>query len=323
VTFDRRLSSREASGPTVVAKRVLVTGATGFIGRHLVDRLLLRGYLVRSVGRRPLALTHPHLTHHSIADVRDDFADSASECDCLVHLAGLSDASTSYERAVEFAAVNVVGTVRALDAARRANAAFVLASSMRVYRPSIRQLSEEAPRDPIDPYGLTKLQAEEWTEAYARLFGVRATILRIFSVYGPGQTRGKASGVVSIFLETARSGQPLRVRARQLRDFVDVRDVARAIELAIQHPPEGVRAFNVGTGRSTSVAELGEMVRNVVGTSAPMIVDLSPGAESYVADPRKAETELGFQCEIELLDGLVWYNRHLEADPGSGSEPPE
>src|SRR5262249_15974301 len=173
------------------------------------------------------------------------------------------------------------------------------------------------------PYGLSMLRAEGWTETSARLFGVRSTVLRLFSVYGPGQTSGKGSGVVTIFLQTARAGHPLRVRARQLRDFVDVRDVARAIELAIRHPSEGTRAFNVGTRHSPSVAELGEVVRGVVGSSAPMIVDLSPGAESYVADPRKAESELAFQPEIELLDGLVWYNRHLDAESGPPQDPPE
>jgi UDP-glucose 4-epimerase len=244
-------------------------------------------------------------------DVRDDFTAAAEGCDTIVHLAGLSDTSASFDSPVEFAGVNVVGTVRALEAARQANAAIIIASSQRVYRPSIRPLAEESPLGPIDPYGETKLQAEEWTELYARLYGVKATILRFFSVYGPGQVSGQTSGVVSIFLKTAREGRPIRARARQLRDFVDVRDAARAIVLSARRPPESVRTCNVGTGQATSIAELGELVRSVVGHTSPVIVDLSPGAESYVADPRRAANELGFRAQIDLFDGISWYNRQL------------
>ncbi len=293
-------------------RRVLLTGATGFIGHHLHHHLVASGIAVRTVGRRAPSPFFPGEIDHVTADVRTDFASAALGCDCLVHLAGLSDASSSHERAFEFAEVNTLGTLRALDAARQANIPLVFASTQRVYRPSVRPLSEDAPVGPIDPYGESKLQAEGWIGLYGRLFGVRATVLRLFSVYGPGQVSGRASGVVSIFLQAARDGQPLRVRARQLRDFVDVRDVVRAIDLAVRHPPEGTRVVNVGTGRATSIAELGELVRQVVGSPVPLIVDLSPGAESYVADPRRAASELGFQAAIDLADGLVWYNRYLD-----------
>ena len=228
------------SGNVAAPKRVLMTGASGFIGEHVVERLLGSGFHVHSLGRRPPRHAHPRLAFRLVSDIREDFADAATGCDCVVHLAGLADASASYERPADYADVNVVGTIRALDAARHANAAFILASSMRVYRPSIRQLSEEAPREPVDPYGLSKLQAEEWTETYARLFGVRSTVLRLFSVYGPGQTSGKGSGVVTIFLETARAGHPLRVRARQLQWSADGRRLLVVNRLlALLYSPSG------------------------------------------------------------------------------------
>jgi UDP-glucose 4-epimerase len=255
------------------------------------------------------------LPDHIVADIRHDFTAAADGCDSIVHLAGLSDASASYENPIDFTETNVIGTIRALEAARRTNAPIIIASSQRVYRPAVRPLSEDAPLGPIDPYGETKLQAEEWTELYSRLYGVRATILRFFSVYGPGQVSGQSSGVVSIFLRTAREGRPIRARARQLRDFVDVRDAVRAIDLAVRHPPDSIRTCNVGSGQATSVAELGEMVRSVVGLPSPVIVDLSPGAESYVADPRRAANDIGFRTQIELVDGLNWYNRYFVDSP--------
>ena len=307
------------SGPTesdqtaVPVTKVLLTGATGFVGRHVLADLVSQGILVRTVGRRPPVDLKSRLVDHVQTNISDDFSAAAEGCDGVVHLAGLADASASFDRSIEYAQTNVMGTLRALEAARRHRAAIVVVSSQRVYRPSVRPLSEESQLGPIDPYGETKLQAEEWTDLYGRLYGVRGTVLRLFSVYGPGQVSGQTSGVVSILLRTAREGTPMRVRARQLRDFVDVRDVVRAIDLALKHPPETFRIYNVGTGQATSIAELGELVRKVVGTTVPLIVDLSPNPESYVADPRRAAAELGFQAQIELYDGLVWYNRHLDA----------
>ncbi len=305
----------QSGNSELTPNRVLVTGASGFLGRHLIEALRSRGVAARTLGRRPPANIPRVLQDHVVADIRHDFTRAADGCDCIIHLAGLSDASASYENPVEFTETNVIGTVRALEAARRTNAAIIVASSQRVYRPGVRPLAEDSPLGPVDPYGETKLQAEEWTELYARLYGVRATILRFFSIYGPGQTSGQSSGVVSIFLRTAREGRPIRARARQLRDFVDVRDAVRAIDLSMRHPPDAIRICNVGSGQATSVAELGELVRTVVGLPSPVIVDLSPGAESYVADPRRAASEIGFRTEIELLDGLTWYNRQFVDSP--------
>ncbi|HEX5414025.1 MAG TPA: NAD(P)-dependent oxidoreductase [Chloroflexota bacterium] len=303
IPFDDASVRRDGQPQTV-----LVTGGSGFIGKHLVSYLRERGFLVRTFGRRPLGPD----TEHVPGDIRDNLADAARGCSCVVHLAGLSDASVSMRSPAEFASVNVLGTIRALEAAREHNAAFVLASSQRVYRPAAWRIAEDAPLGPIDPYGETKRQAEAWTEQFARLSDVRATILRLFSVYGPGQVPGQGSGVVAIFLHAARQGQPLRVRARQFRDFVDVRDVCRAIELAVERPADGVRICNVGTGQATSIADLAEMVREVVGRPVPLVLDMTPGAESYVADPRYAAAELEFESRITLAEGLRWYAQHCD-----------
>lgn len=298
MTPTNQASQRSDGAP----QTVLVTGATGFIGRHLVGYLNERGFAVRTFGRRPLS----DEIEHFYGDIRDEIAEATRGCSSVVHLAGLSDASASLASPAEFAAVNVLGTIRALEAARANGAAFVLASSQRVYRPATWRIAEDAPLGPIDPYGETKRQAEAWTELYARLYEVRASILRLFSVYGPGQVPGKGSGVVAIFLRAARQGQPLRVRTRQFRDFVDVRDVCRAIELAVERPSDGVRICNVGTGQATTIAELAEMVREVVGQPVPLVLDMTPGAESYVADPRYAAAELEFETRIPLAEGLRW-----------------
>jgi len=289
-------------------RRVLITGASGFIGRHLTSYLLQRGITVRTLSRR--SMPSPD---HVIADILEDLTRYAADCDCIVHLAGLSDASASFEQPLDFARVNILGTLNVLQVARYTGAAVVLASTQRVYRPSVRPITEDAPLGPVDPYGQSKLGAEQWTDLYTRLYQFPATILRLFSVYGPGQTVGKSSGVVGILLRAAREGQPLRVRARQVRDFIDVRDVIRAFELAILRRPDRIAVYNVGTGRPTPIAELGELIREIVGIAVPIIVDLTPGAESYVADTRRAAAELGFEAQIDLRDGLIWYNQRFEA----------
>jgi len=308
-----RPNQRRSMPSSGAPQTVLLTGASGFIGHHLSAYLSERGFAVRTLGRRPLTSGK---SNHILADVRDEFSDAGQGCSCVIHLAGLADASASLNSPAEFAKVNVIGTLHALEVARKHNATFILASSQRVYRPAAWRLTEESPVGPVDPYGETKRQAEAWTSLYTRLYGVRATILRLFSVYGPGQVPGKGSGVVTIFLHAARNGQPLRVRARQLRDFIDVRDVCRSFELAVERPSEGLRICNVGTGQSTSIAELAELVREVVGQPIPLVLDMSPGAESYVADPRYAAAELEFESKIALEDGLRWYYRHLD-DPAT------
>ena len=290
-----------------VPERVLVTGASGFIGRHLVAHLTRQGIPTRTLSRSALPGSD-----HVRADVLTDFSEHATGCDCIVHLAGMSDASASFDHALDFARVNVLGTLNALEAARRNNATFVLASSQRVYRPGTRPISEDAVLGPVDPYGQTKVQAEEWAELYANLYEIPVTILRLFSVYGPGQMAGVSSGVVSILVKNAREGQPLRVRARQIRDFIDVRDVVRAIELAVRRRPDRTAIYNVGTGQPSSIAELGELVRGILQVSVPIIVDLTPGAESYVADTRRAASDLQFESQIELFDGLVWYSQQIQ-----------
>ncbi len=290
--------------------KILLTGATGFIGRHVGKALRLAGHRVVTLARSNADL-NIDVTRLSPAD--------APAVDAIIHLAGLADAGASNDDPAHFLLVNAVGTLRALEVARVQRCRIVLASSMRVYHPAEHPLKEEgATAPPTDAYGYSKLTAELWGKMYSQLYESPVTALRFFSVYGPGQSpRASGSGVVAIFAHRALAGEKLVVYNRQARDFVHVEDVARAVLTALERDKAGWQAYNVATGRRTTVAELAGLVVEAAGGQSE--VDLSmadrPG-DSYLADVTKARAELGFTAEIALSDGIGRYIDWLKQEMG-------
>ena len=317
--------------------RVLVTGAGGFIGRHLVAALLAGGHAVVTLSRRT-APPFPDLPHLAIAVEHEAVVAAVQDVDLVVHLAGLADASASWRAPLTYARVNATGTLHLLEGARQAGAGFILASTQRVYRPRAVPVAEDAPTEPTDPYGYSKLVAERWVELYHRHYGVPTTIVRLFSVYGPGQVAGGGtSGVVAIFLREALAGRPLRVFGHQFRDFVEVSDVARGLWLVaerlaagnVDHGTVARRAtppvYNLGTGRATSLHELAALVRATLGVDVP-IEECAPDrpTESDVADVRRIAADLGFQAQVGLEEGLhrfaSWYREQCKDSPEGAAD---
>lgn len=308
--------------------RILVTGAAGFLGKHLIAALRLDGHDVVAHIHRPGSL--PDWDGETvIGDLRDVSATGlAAGCDLIIHLAALSDAGASRESPLSAAVVNATGSLHLLEGARQAGAAFVLASSQLVYQRQSAPLAEGTPKQPDTPYGYSKLVAELWADMYRRLYGVRTLVVRFFSLYGPGQrVSGTESGVVSIFGERARQGDPLVLKSRTRRDFTHVSDAVAGIRALIAQPDAWGGVYNVATGTGTSLAELAGLLVRELGSPSLILDEASDGPESNrIADISLARS-FGYAPTIGLDHGIRDYVRWLrtasegpaESAPHSGS----
>jgi UDP-glucose 4-epimerase len=291
--------------------QILVTGASGFIGRHVVAELLNAGHDVTTLHRgQALEGSAPLPRRHVQADVADALArDAAASVEAVVHLAGRGDVQASYREPLEYGAVNAQGTLNVLDGARRSGAHVLLASTQRVYRPMDRPIVEDAALAPTDPYACTKLVAEQWCRMYAEHLATPATIVRLFSVYGPGQVGQGTSGVATIFLDRARRGEPLAVHAEQRRDLTWVGDVARGIRLALElppSPPTTPRVYNLATGVGTTLEELARMVCTATHSASTITPPTSRSPEGdRVADISRARAELGYEPLVTIAEGIA------------------
>ncbi|MEF8826555.1 MAG: NAD-dependent epimerase/dehydratase family protein [Halapricum sp.] len=292
-------------------KQVLVTGGAGFIGSHIADALVGDNDVTvlddLSSGRRENV---PEEATFIEGDVRDAAAlADAGEADVIFHEAAVVSVAESVENPQDCHAVTTDGTIQVLEFARQHDARVVLASSAAIYGdPESVPITEDAPKKPSSPYGVDKLTADHYTRLYAALYGLPTVALRYFNVYGPGQTAGDYSGVISIFREQALAGDPLTVHGDgdQTRDFVHVEDVVRANLAAATTDATG-EAYHIGTGTETSVLELAETVREVADSDSAIVhVAAREGdIDRSLADVSKAREQLEYEPSMDLTTGLA------------------
>ena len=326
--------------------RCLVTGAAGFIGSNLVDRLLAEGHEVVGVDD----LSHGKLSNLEEARragesggprfsfVKADITDSgfgdivaSSNAGVVFHLAAQMDVRVSVQAPLEDARLNVLGTINVLEASRAAGVRKVVFTSSggSIYgEPEHLPVSERVGVDPHSPYAASKVCGEIYLGTYRHLYGLQSTSLALSNVYGPRQDPHGEAGVVAIFCSALLDGRQGKIfgDGKAVRDYVYVDDVVDAFVRASGDAGNG-RRFNIGTGVGTSVRELHTVIAGAAGVpDEPTFADARLGElQAITLDVSSARHGIGWEPFTVLAEGvartLEWVRRSAADRPGGGSLP--
>ncbi|HWY28049.1 MAG TPA: NAD-dependent epimerase/dehydratase family protein [Candidatus Sulfotelmatobacter sp.] len=302
-------------------KSVLVTGAGGFIGKHLVRELLQRGIEVGGVDKIPWPKDFAVSSKLSYlqADVNSTISRwRASPGMKIVHLAAITSVQESVRKPLATVRANIGATCRMLDLARKIDSErFVFASTAAIYgdkRSSSRETDTPAP---ASPYAVSKLASEYYCKIYSSLYGIPTVVLRYFNVYGPGQSNHYA-GVITRFVKEVLRGKPPVIfgDGTQTRDFVFIDDVIRATVDCLTKRVIGGTILNIGTGRSTSITLLARRILYLFDLKNLQPIQASPRVgdlKNSKANISAAQTMIGFRPRYQLAQGLLptieWFRR--------------
>jgi UDP-glucose 4-epimerase len=298
--------------------KALVTGGAGFIGSNVVKLLVDEGYDVLVIDNLSSGYRRNLDQFKSVgfmeADVRDEAAvmRAMDGTEVVFHLAASVGNVRSIEQPIDDSEVNLLGTIRVLEAARRAGVRKLICSSSAAIFGELRRLPipEDHPTEPDSPYGVSKLAEEKMCLVYSKLYELDAVCLRYFNVYGVNQRYDAYGNVIPIFAHRLLRREPLIVYGdgEQTRDFVNVADVARANLLAARS--SGVSgAFNAGSGVSISVNRLVAMMLDASETSVPVqhVEPRKGEVRDSRADISAAREVLGYEPTVNIEQGLAEY----------------
>jgi UDP-glucose 4-epimerase len=309
----------------------LITGGAGFIGSHLVDKLLSEKhelicldnfdpYYNPSIKRENIKSAMANGKFHLIegdirnrGQVEDIIIENSVEM--IFHLAAQAGVRASIDNPIKTHEVNATGTLNILEAARNSNVKKVInASSSSVYgKMKYLPYDEEHPKNPVSPYGASKVAAEHYCRIFYELFGLKTTSLRYFTVYGRGIRPDLA---ISIFTKKASNNEPIEIYGdgNYTRDFTYVDD---AIEATFLAGNKGAgEAYNIGSGRRMTINELAEKIIAITGSKSKVIhTPAKKGeAEHTLACIDKAKQGLGWEPKINIETGLKLYINKMECD---------
>lgn len=290
-----------------------MVGGGGFIGTHLVERLLQRGHPVRVYGRNPSRFrgTPPgaefvegELGNHGL------IREALQGTEVVFHLVSTTLPKTSNDDPIFDIRSNLVDTVQLLEACVEAGVRKVVfpSSGGTVYGPpGFLPVTEEHPTEPITSYGIVKLAVEKYLGLFHHLHGLDYAALRISNAYGPYQDPAGQQGAISVFLERVREGRPVTVwgDGGAVRDYIYVSDLMDALQGVAERETRS-RIFNVGSGRGVSVNELLDLVSEATG-GRPEVEYLPARAldvQANVLDVGRAERELGWKPRVDLAEGI-------------------
>lgn len=272
--------------------RLLVTGASGFIGRHLGPRL-------RSLNNEVWELSS------KTGDIGDEKTwRHLPATDVVFHLAGRAHVPTSWNETADFVRVNVSGTVRALDYCLTHHAHLIYVSAYLYGIPVRLPIAETDPINPNNPYALSKHLAEQVCEFYAKYRGVKVTVLRPFNVFGVGQ---QSQFLIPKIIDQVRCNTEIRVKDLvPRRDYIYVNDLLDALVKAVK-APDHYSVFNIGSGISLSVKEIIDIIQRIANTSLPVNSEFSERPQEIPdvrADISKAERLIGWKPRHSFADGI-------------------
>jgi len=300
--------------------KILVTGGAGFIGSHVVDRLLKEGLEVVVVDNfstgfaENLSRWKNHERFNLVTgDIRDFnlVKKLADGVDAILHHAALPSVNQSLKDPLETNGVNVTGTLNLLKASVDAEVKrFVFASSCSVYGDAeVLPEHEDLTPQPISPYGVSKYAAECYCRVFHEVYGLETLCLRYFNIYGPRQRYGPYSGVITIFVERllAKQEPVIHGDGKQTRDFTNVADVVEANMLALTVERGHGEVLNIATGRPNTVNDVAGMLIEITGRKDlnPVYTAARPGDIKHShADIERAKKVLGYKPRIQLKNGL-------------------
>lgn len=302
--------------------RILVTGAAGFIGAHLYEKLRNDGHQVTGVDD----FSHP--SQHPITDLvlranvcnRDRMDSLVKRADLVYHLAAQIHVDKSIKDPQDTIERNVIGTLNVLEACREHRVPMVFASSSEVYGTAqSRRMDEDHPLDAQSPYAASKVAGDRLCKSYLDTYQVDVAILRNFNTFGPYQADGgegsSYGAVIGIFTRAALRGEPLTVfgDGKQERDYMHISDALAGYELAARH--RGV--LNIGTGKTVSINALAKKIVRMTGSPSRIVhVDPRPGEVQRLCAGIGRARRLGFKpstdFDLDLATYIEWYKEHRQ-----------
>lgn len=306
--------------------KTLVTGGAGFIGSHLVEALVSEGYDVRvvddlSTGRKSNLGAVLDRIEFIKGDIRDPviIIEAVKGVDLIFHLAAKINVEESYVKPELYWEVNVLGTKLIVESMVRMGVKrLIFISSAAVYGdPVYLPINEKHPLNPLNPYGETKLEAEDIIRQYLERGDVEAVVVRLFNAYGPRQEGNPYAGVVQKFIERVSMGKPPIIfgDGLQTRDFIYVKDVVDGL-IHVMESVDGSMVVNLGTGVETSILDLARLILELYGRKdlKPIFTDPRPGdVRRSVADISRLKS-LGWSPRYSLRSGLYDMLQHRLGD---------
>ena len=305
--------------------KVLVTGGAGFIGSHVTEALLNAGYSVTiydnlSKGYEEYVDKRAHFIKADLADIKT-LKDVLNGHDSVIHLAAESIIKDSIDDPEKHLKLNINNAINLLEAMRHNTInKLVFSSSAAVYGETNNSIRENDYKEPLQPYGASKLAIESIISGYFHSFGINCIMLRYFNVYGPRDDQTPVTRAVPNWFKAVLLGKkiPLYWEGKQVRDYIFVSDVARAHILALKNC-KGLHSYNIGSGKNNTMLDILESVFEAAGKRTEIEnKGKRPGdPHRLIADISKIKKELKWEPQIDLKEGMKktyqFYINHPES----------